>query len=100
MKSQSASPQLQAIAICLSQEICRPLDTLQAGLVRLLDDPARPPSDAERAHAQTMLTLCDELRHLTLECLGDDSGAEPPEESQVSRSASAPISVRMSEQLG
>ena len=59
----------------LSREICRPIDTLQASLARLLDDPTRPPSEIERTHAATMLALCDDLRRLTLDCLGDGAPA-------------------------
>ena len=83
MNPQVESSQIQAISSCLSQEICRPLDTLQAGLIRLLDDPARPPSEAERTHALTMLTLCEDLRRLTHDCLGDGSKASMPKGSSV-----------------
>jgi len=65
-------------------------------LTRLLDDPARPPSEAERAHALTMLTLCDDLRRLTQECLGDVSGADLPESSRVSGPVSGAMSSRVS----
>ena len=71
------------ISSCLSQEIYRPLDSLQAGLSRLLEDPAHPPSEAERNHAQTMLTLCEDLRRLTRECLGGSSEADSTDEARA-----------------
>ena len=37
---------------------------------RFLDEADRPISDAERAQARTMLTLCDDLGQLTRERLG------------------------------
>lgn len=83
MSTQVNPDRMQAISTCLSQEIYRPLDSLQAGLSRLLDDPARPPSEEERVHALTMLTLCEDLRRLTRECLGDASGASSSGESQA-----------------
>lgn len=77
MNTQVESPRLQVIASMLSREICRPIDSLQANLVRLLDDPTRPPSPVERTHAATMLTLCEDLRRLTCECLGDGTPTTP-----------------------
>lgn len=71
------SPQLRVVSSLLSREICRPIDSLRAGLVRLLEDPTSPPSEAERSHAATMLALCDDLTRLTLEHLGD--GRPAPE---------------------
>ena len=77
MNQPVASSRLVEISSVLSREICRPIDTLQASLARLLDDPEHPPSEVERTHASTMLSLCDDLRRLTFECLGDGSGAVP-----------------------
>ena len=81
MSTQVESPRLQAIASLLSREICRPIDSLEANLVRLLDDPTQLPSPAERSHAATMLTLCEDLRRLTWDCLGDGTPAGGAEES-------------------
>ena len=62
-------PALGPILAGLSGEIRRPLEVLRGGIDRLLDDPSRPISDAERAQARTMLGLCDDLDRLTRECL-------------------------------
>jgi len=83
MNSQVDPARLQEISSCLSQEIYRPLDSLQAGLSRLLEDPAHPPSEVERVHALTMLTLCEDLRRLTRECLGTPTEANSPDASQA-----------------
>ena len=72
MNSQIDTPDLRVISALLGQEICRPLDALQAGLIRMLDDPDQPPSSTDRAHAATMLELCEDLRRLTQDCLGGD----------------------------
>ncbi len=61
---------LDAILANLGREVRRPLDQLQAALDRLLDDAADPSSEAERAHARTMIQLCEDLRRLTAETLG------------------------------
>ena len=76
MNFQIDTPDPRAISALLGQEICRPLDALQAGLIRLLDDPDQPPSPTDRAHAATMLELCEDLRRLTQDCLGADLGTE------------------------
>ena len=75
MNPQINTPELRAISSLLGQEICRPLDILQAGLLRLLAEVEQPATTTDRAHATTMLELCDDLRRLTWECLGSD---EPP----------------------
>ena len=77
MNPQIDAPELRAISALLGQEICRPLDALQAGLTRLLDNPEQPPSPSDRAHAATMLELCEDLRRLTQDCLGDNLRTEP-----------------------
>ncbi len=62
---------IRVILANLSGEICRPLETLQNQIVWLLDDSTEPAlTEAERAQASTMLTLCDEIDRLTRECLG------------------------------
>lgn len=72
--------QLRSILLNLGREICLPLDALRLGISRLLDDPDRPISESERAQAQTMLTLCDDLGRLTRERLGNPaSGADRAE---------------------
>jgi hypothetical protein len=70
MDAEAEHPQLRSILANLSLEICRPLDSLRLGIDRFLNQPGRPVSDAERAQAQTMLTLCDDLGRLTRERLG------------------------------
>jgi hypothetical protein len=69
-RSESEQAILQAILANISREICQPLDLLQGGIGRLLDDPSRPINDAERGQAVTMLELCKDLGRLTQECLG------------------------------
>ena len=86
MDHQADSPRLQEVSSMLSREICRPIDSLQANLVRLLDDPTRPPSEVERNHASTMLALCEDLRRLTRECLGDGTAVEAAGPETVSTS--------------
>ncbi len=66
--------ELAPILAGLSGEICRPLELLRSGIDRLLGDPTRPITDAERIQARTMLGLCDDLDRLTRECL---EGATP-----------------------
>ena len=61
---------LRSILASLGREICQPLDSLRAGIGRLLAEPSRPITEAERGQARTMLTLCDDLGRLTRECLG------------------------------
>jgi signal transduction histidine kinase len=73
MNEKFGPPELEEILASLGQELRRPLDALQGEIVRLLIDPERPISDAQRSHTQTMLALCEDLRKLTVECLG-----EPP----------------------
>ncbi len=70
MDARTEHPQLRPILANLSREICRPLDSLRDGLERFLDGADRPISDAERAQARTMLTLCDDLGSLTRDRLG------------------------------
>lgn len=70
----SPAPSLGPILARLSVEICRPLESLRGGIDRLLDDPSRPITEAERVQARTMLGLCDDLGRLTRECL---EGPEP-----------------------
>lgn len=70
MDADAEDPQLRPILANLSREICRPLDSLRAGIGRFLDEPGRTLSDAERIQARTMLTLCEDLGLLTLERLG------------------------------
>ena len=91
MESQVDASRLQAISAMLSREICRPIDSLQANLVQLLEEPGKLPSETERSHAATMLTLCEELRRLTQDCLGEES--QPAEGAGViARSAGSPAS--------
>jgi signal transduction histidine kinase len=71
MDGEADHPQLRSILANLSREICRPLDSLRDGIGRFLDETDRPISDAERAQAQTMMTLCDDLGLLTRERLGE-----------------------------
>ncbi|WP_435005242.1 hypothetical protein P12x_003137 [Tundrisphaera lichenicola] len=70
MDAGTEHPQLRPILANLSREICRPLDSLRDGLERFLEGADRPISDAERAQARTMLSLCDDLGLLTRERLG------------------------------
>ena len=70
-------PRIREVSSLLSREICRPIDSLRANLVRLLDDPVHPPSEVERTHAATMLALCDDLERLTRDHLGAGDGAMP-----------------------
>jgi hypothetical protein len=64
-------PSLGPILAGLSGEICRPLELLRGGIERLLTDPSRRITDAERVQARTMLGLCEDLGRLTRECLED-----------------------------
>ncbi len=68
-------PELKAILASLGQELRRPLDALQGEIDRILIDPDRPISDGQRTHTQTMLALCEDLRRLTVECLGEPESA-------------------------
>jgi len=70
MDAEPEDAQLVSILANLSREICRPLDSLQDGVRRFLDQPDRPVSDGERVQARTMLELCDDLALLTHERLG------------------------------
>ena len=76
MDADAQHPQLRSILANLSREITRPLDSLRMGIGRFLDEPDRTLSEAERAQAQTMLALCDDLGLLTRERLG---GTPPTE---------------------
>jgi len=71
MEEKPDHPGLKAILASLGQELGRPLDALQGEILRLLGDPDRPITDAQRSHTRTMLALCEDLRKLTAECLGD-----------------------------
>jgi len=64
---------LTAILASLGRELRRPLDSLQEEIERLLVDHDRPITEAQRLHIQTMLALCDDLRKLTADCLGEPS---------------------------
>jgi len=80
MDTPSEPPQLRAILANLGLEICRPLDSLRDGIGQFLDNPDKPISEAERAQAETMLTLCDDLGLLTRERLcGAIAGPVRPE---------------------
>jgi len=70
MDAEAEDPQLRSILANLCREICRPLDSLRLGIGRFLDEPDLPITDAERAQAQTMLSLCDDLGLMTRERLG------------------------------
>ena len=70
-------PDLKDVLATIGQELRRPIDALQGEIDRLLIDPDRPISDAQRSHTETMLALCEELRMLTLECLGEPAAGEP-----------------------
>lgn len=83
MDHQVDASRLQAISAMLSREICRPIDSLQANLLQLLEDPAKLHSEAERSHASTMLDLCDELRRLTHGCLGAESQPDQADQGAV-----------------
>ena len=89
MNTQTDTPRLQEIASMLSREICRPIDSLQANLIKMLDDPACSTSSAERTHAATMLTLCEDLKRLTWECLGDGTPREATDPSVMQGSAAS-----------
>ena len=65
---------LGSILASLSLEICQPLESLRSGIGRLVEEPSRPLTEAERGQAQTMLALCDDLGRLTRECLGIGDG--------------------------
>ena len=87
MDDQVDASRLQAISAMLSREICRPIDSLQANLMQLLEEPGKLPSETERSHAATMLGLCEELRRLTRDCLGEEG--QPAEDENVSMVASS-----------
>ena len=61
---------LVAILASLGREICVPLDNLREDLDRANDDEHEVITEKQRAHAQTMMTLCEELTRLTRETLG------------------------------
>ena len=61
---------LASLLALLADEICRPLDELRGGVGRLVDDPDRSLTEAERGEARTILGLCDDLDRLTRECIG------------------------------
>jgi len=71
MDEKPVPSELRAILATLGQELRRPLDTLQEEIERLLIDHDRPITDAQRSHTRTMLALCDDLRKLTADCLGE-----------------------------
>ncbi len=60
---------LEPILTLLVGEICRPLDALKGGVGRLVDDPDRSLTEAERGQARTIFGLCDDLDRLTRECV-------------------------------
>jgi len=78
MDEDTGTAGLAPIFANLSREIRRPLDALQSGLDGLLNDPDRPASDADRAQATTLLALCEDLRQLTVDCLGGPGQGETP----------------------
>ena len=67
---ETGPPRLDPIFANLGREIRRPLDALRGGLELLLIDPAHAGKEADVAQAMTLLGLCDDLRHLTDDCLG------------------------------
>jgi hypothetical protein len=68
----SPPPAIAPILARLSGEIRHPLELLRGGIDRLLGDSSRSITEAERAQAQTMLGLCEDLDRLTRECLEGD----------------------------
>ncbi len=64
-RSSIGHDELRVILSNLSHELCRPLISLRAGFDLLLGDAARPIPPDQRGHVQTMVTLCDNLLHLT-----------------------------------
>jgi signal transduction histidine kinase len=75
-----AQDELRTILSSLSHELCRPLISMRAGFDLLLGDSARPISQDQRGHVQTMAVLCDELLRLTrsyLDYAGLVEGARP-----------------------
>jgi len=77
MDAEAEHPQLRPILANLSREICQSLDSLRAGIGRILDEPDQPISDAERVQARTMLSLCEDLGLLTRERLGGPPTPDP-----------------------
>ncbi len=76
MDEEARQRQLRDILANIGREICRPIDSLRGGIVRLLDDPDRPLTDVEQAHARTMLAICDELGLMTRDCLDHTAPAD------------------------
>src|SRR5690242_20240036 len=57
--------EIRSILSNLSHELSRPLVSLRMGFDLLLADSARPISDDQRGHVQTMVVLCEDLLRLT-----------------------------------
>ncbi|SIO67320.1 Histidine kinase-, DNA gyrase B-, and HSP90-like ATPase [Singulisphaera sp. GP187] len=60
-----AHDELRTILSNLSHELCRPLISLRAGFDLILGSAAKPISNDQRGHVQTMVVLCDDLLRLT-----------------------------------
>ena len=76
----TAPDELRIILSNLSHELCRPLSSLRAGFDLLLGTSARPISEEQRGHLETMGLLCDDLLRLTrsyLDYAGLIQGARP-----------------------
>lgn len=64
----------------LSHELCRPLISLKAGFDLLLGEPSSMFTPDQRSHILTMVTLCDDMLHLTrsyLDFAGIMQGSRP-----------------------
>lgn len=63
------SAELRCILSNLSQELCRPLESLRAGFDLLLVDDAKRFSGDQKGHVRTMSELCDDMLRLTRDYL-------------------------------
>ena len=79
-RSEIDDAEIRVLLSHLSHELTRPLISLRAGFDLLLSDTVQPISTEQRNHVHTMVSLCDELLHMTrnyLDYAGLVEGARP-----------------------
>ncbi len=77
MTEEHDHPALAAILDYLGSQICLPLDGLRSALGQVIEEPEAILPPNQRAHASTMIILCDELGRLTRDTLGCGGPGDP-----------------------